>query len=82
MKREPILIIAGVNILLQAAVVMAAVLLTVWTKEETAAVSGVIAVTFNLAAAFFGRSLTTPTVDPRDNDVNPLQTSCCEPGSI
>ena len=72
MKREPVLIIATVNILLQGVVVLLAVLLTNWSTEEIAAVSGVIATSLNLAAAFFVRSLVTPTGSPRDDDGNKL----------
>ena len=75
MKREPVLIITTVIILLQVVVVLLVVLLTNWSKEEIVSVIGVIATSLNLAAAFFVRSLVTPTAGPRDNDGNTLHAS-------
>ena len=73
MKREPILIITALNLFFQAVIVLLIVFYTDWSRQEAAAVNGVLAGTLNLAAAFFGRSLITPVEDPRDNDGNPLE---------
>ena len=61
MKREPILILAAVNILVQAIVVLITVFwMTGLTKEQAAAINAVVAAALNLIAAFWGRSLVTP----------------------
>src|SRR5262249_34033288 len=71
-KREPLLIIAVLNIFAQTVLVIWTVFYTDWSKHEAAAVSGVIAAGLNLGGAFFARSLITPVCDPHDNDGNPL----------
>ena len=70
MKREPILIITAVNVFVQSVVIATVCFFPDWAKQEMAAVIGVIALTFDFAAAFFARSLVTPVSSPCDNEGN------------